>query len=447
VVDCVSRRLVKISQDVPYICLSYVWGSFQAEEPTSDGKLPLRIPKTIEDALFVAICLEIPYLWVDCYCINQNNIHEKHNTIRAMDKIYSGAELTIIAVVGIDPHHGLPGVRETPRRPQYKITMVGETYVTAEDVRAEIASSAWSSRGWTYQEMLLSRRRLVFTTSQMYYHCWESIHLESISFNVTATYLETLYRVFPQRGVVGDRLEDLQRRLSEYYKRQLSYHSDTVAAFQGIINAFHVSKSPSVFVTQFYGILVLGEYNRDELDMARTSFLAGLGWEVRPASFSSSDVFPSWTWASTTIGGSANSSRHLYPGTIVPRSAHRKYHDIEVTLTCRHESSQVQSYSITKYPSYDGDYKDFWPWFDITTWTQQCEVKMVSSTTGTVDIYDATMTIYDPLALQLGQVHAVCTETTGHIRFGNPMIQVEGLLVVEAVPGEYRRVGIFHSHV
>jgi hypothetical protein len=68
--------------------------------------------------MYVAINLDIPFLWVDRYCIDQANSEEKHDLIRNMDRIYEGAEITIIAATGDDPHHGLPGVRGTPRTPQ-----------------------------------------------------------------------------------------------------------------------------------------------------------------------------------------------------------------------------------------------------------------------------------------------------------------------------------------
>ncbi|KAH7078076.1 heterokaryon incompatibility protein-domain-containing protein [Paraphoma chrysanthemicola] len=447
VIDCVARRLVNVSPDVPYLCLSYVWGSAVVEEPGPDGTLPELLPKTIEDALVVAVRLDVPFLWVDCYCIDQKNVQEKHNLIRAMDKIYVGAELTIIAAVGDDPHYGLPGIRGTPRRPQYKIKMVGATYVAAEEVSQEITGSKWWSRGWTYQEMLLSRRRLVFTTSQLYYQCWELNHVESISKNA-ADHFSNTYRVFPNRGV-GSTLQDLRLRMSEYFRRQLSFESDIIDAFLGIINTFRISESPSIRVKQFYGILVLSG-DEDILDTAKPSFLTGLRWSVEPDgpnNTSCSEVFPSWTWASAKAGGSAKIFGELHPQMYIPSSSSRRYEGIVVILARRGEEGQAHNCSITEYSSYGDDYKDFWPWFDITTWTQQCDVQRISSDAGRVDIHGETETIYDSLALQLGQVHAVCTETTGYTWSHTPMIRIKGLLVVEVVPGEYRRVGLFYTQV
>jgi hypothetical protein len=113
-------------------------------------ELPDDVPKTVQDAMFVAINLDIPFLWVDRYCIDQANPKEKHNVIRNMDRIYQRAEITIIAATGEDRHYGLPGVRGTPRKPQPTLRVCGKVFVAAQEVAGQILESKWSTRGWTY---------------------------------------------------------------------------------------------------------------------------------------------------------------------------------------------------------------------------------------------------------------------------------------------------------
>lgn len=147
-IDCRSRQIISVAVDQPYICLSYVWGEKAATEQASGPELPEDLPKTIEDSMFVALNLGVPYLWVDRYCIDQYNDEEKHSIIQRMDRIYKGAELTIFAAVGSDPRHGLPGIRGTTRKPQYLLSGEETTYVAAEEVAAEITQSTWATRGW-----------------------------------------------------------------------------------------------------------------------------------------------------------------------------------------------------------------------------------------------------------------------------------------------------------
>jgi hypothetical protein len=47
------------------------------------------------------------------------------------------------------------------------------------DKYQELADASWSSRGWTMQEGLLSRRLLYYTSSQMIWKCCEGEQFES----------------------------------------------------------------------------------------------------------------------------------------------------------------------------------------------------------------------------------------------------------------------------
>ncbi|ORX94759.1 heterokaryon incompatibility protein-domain-containing protein, partial [Clohesyomyces aquaticus] len=138
----------------------------------------------VMDAITVALRLGISYLWVDRYRINQDDPDEKHRLITNMDKIYAGAEVTIIAAAGSDPHYGLPGVSSTFRSPnQYEVRIGSKNYMSLPPLSRVGPDSTrnlrWK-RGWTYQEMLLSRRRLVFTPHQMYFQCVEGYDAEAV---------------------------------------------------------------------------------------------------------------------------------------------------------------------------------------------------------------------------------------------------------------------------
>lgn len=178
-IDCESRTIVETYEHERYTCLSYLWGCEADSDVKVTKALPQNIPKVVEDAMHVTLKLGIRYLWVDRYCINQQNQDEKHGIIRQMDKIYNRAALTLIAAVGDSPHHGLPGVRGTPRRLPYRLQVGSQKFHEFPNVEVEILNSKWNTRGWTLQECLLSSRRLVFTSSQMYFQCQKSHALES----------------------------------------------------------------------------------------------------------------------------------------------------------------------------------------------------------------------------------------------------------------------------
>ncbi|KAF2733786.1 HET-domain-containing protein, partial [Polyplosphaeria fusca] len=177
VLDCRTGQLTPADPHSPYVALSYVWG-----EPTGEHLIRNAdtdyMPKTIRDAMKVALRLNFQYLWVDRYCIDQENPDEKRQMIASMGQIYTNAEITIIAVAGTNPEYGLPGVSSTPRRPQYAVKIGHETHVLVMDPLEELNQSKWNSRGWTWQEMLLSRRRLAFSNDQICFQCRDMHCLE-----------------------------------------------------------------------------------------------------------------------------------------------------------------------------------------------------------------------------------------------------------------------------
>ncbi|SPQ23815.1 63cffc61-1eea-4624-bb7f-cad39a2ddcf1 [Thermothielavioides terrestris] len=176
-IDCDSSSLDVVEQQptVEYAALSYVWG----ENIEEAGPWPT----VISDAVLVTRQLGLRYLWVDRLCIDQEDAQTKHFLISNMDVVYRSAEITIIAAAGSTADHGLPGVGTAKRKPQPKI-QIGATVLASplENCREDIYRSTWWTRGWTYQEGVLARRRLVFTESQVYWECesmvtWEAIHL------------------------------------------------------------------------------------------------------------------------------------------------------------------------------------------------------------------------------------------------------------------------------
>ncbi|KUI56684.1 hypothetical protein VP1G_10834 [Cytospora mali] len=110
VIDCETRTLVIWPSPAPYVTLSYVWGTDVADVPEKDGRLPEILPKLIEDAINVSSFLGYRYLWIDRYCIPQDDEEIKTCLVHNMDKIYSESDLTIIASASERPSEGLTGM-------------------------------------------------------------------------------------------------------------------------------------------------------------------------------------------------------------------------------------------------------------------------------------------------------------------------------------------------
>lgn len=129
-------------------------------------RLPRNLPRGIENAMEATTEMGFRYLWIDRYCIRQDDDSAaKHAQIQNMNLVYGSSALTIIAAAGLDPSYGLPGIGSTARDEQQSVRIGNRTVVVINnDVKEQIRASKWDSRAWTYQEAYLSKRRLVSPT-------------------------------------------------------------------------------------------------------------------------------------------------------------------------------------------------------------------------------------------------------------------------------------------
>ncbi|KAJ4857180.1 heterokaryon incompatibility protein (HET) domain-containing protein [Trichoderma breve] len=250
-----EQSIAEHEPGMPYVALSYVWGQPQKQREMGDGKqLPAQLPLLIRDAMVITQAMGFRYLWVDRYCIDQNNSTVKHGQIRQMGAIYSNAEVTIIAAAGQDENYGLSG-----------------------DPQAAIKSSKWSTRGWTFQEAVLSRRRLVFTEQQVYFE----LHIDDRS----KSHQDGPNEVF------GRYLSNVE----EYSTRKLTYAEDSLNAFRGIAQQFWYRKHA---VHNIWGMAY-----RMAPDKRTSSFVQSLTWRHAKNCWDLSQSpqrrpqFPSWSWA------------------------------------------------------------------------------------------------------------------------------------------------------
>jgi hypothetical protein len=110
---------------------------------------------------------------VDSLCIIQDNSIDVCINVQSMGVIFGNSELTVVAASATGANYGLAGVRLGTRRFMQGREVVhrmalGLPLAPLDEV---IENSTWGSRGWTYQEIVLSKRMLVFTDSQMHYKC------------------------------------------------------------------------------------------------------------------------------------------------------------------------------------------------------------------------------------------------------------------------------------
>lgn len=331
VIDVNAKTIITLDQYQSFVALSYVWGKSMAKtaarnyasSPDSRDKSRqgLRytreldyasLPQTIKDAMDVVQGLGKRYLWVDAICVNQCDAGEKSEVISAMSSVYENADLTIVAAAGSDADAGLPGLHTGSRVAETET--VFDTHGSSLSLLSHspalhqvLNRSVWGSRGWTYQERMLSRKCLYFTEAEVFYTCGTVTWREAYDVEVgpglpPASVHETglLHRSLAGVSELGVR--DFSEALEEYTKRDLTYAGDRLAAFGGILSKFSTPHGSAVDPSlQSHG-------------MPMHFFEAALQWKPgrkgteRPLKKSdrilkeanngrTSPMFPSWSWA------------------------------------------------------------------------------------------------------------------------------------------------------
>lgn len=371
-IDCNSREVCLAAPNQAYAALSYVWGPQSAKNNVNMPGDTACFPQTIEDAILAAKEIGIPYLWVDRYCIDQEDPDECQMMIGNMDKIYSGAELTIIAGSGASPHYGLPGISK-PQRPTWRRHLNPGILDFFEcptiEVKPDEKAELWGSRGWTFQEMLLSRRRLIFLDTQVLLQCCNHIFCDVYSLGridkalghdadaSTPRSLNELSCPSDPLGLYANNLLphitqrtsfDIYEIIYEYGHRQLSYHEDKLDAMEGTFGAFR--DRIQGFMNHFWGIPILDYQNGKPID-PMLSFFLGLQWYSFDP-FPARGKWPSWSWASR--------SRYLYH----PDSTLSLHAGVSVRfrrLDGHAEDAAQFAYGPHRYLEYQ-------PWIELTTW-------------------------------------------------------------------------------
>ena len=317
---CVRRFQISSDNTVRYVALSYVWGS-QAQRLTlsranhkvlsKKGAINLgEISRTISDAAVVVDMLGERYLWVDALCIMQDDQDDLAEQIPVMGQIYSRSLVTIMAAASIDSNSGLPGV-STQARSVQRIseplnggvllrTCTPKDRQESEDVgwsepKNYLKNSKWDTRGWTFQEKVLSRRCLFFMEEQVYWECQRASWCEETCLETSPEYRFSWEvpnldffsdREFPvgKKMAGDDVIWAYSRLIKEYTSRTLTCGEDTYSAFSGLVHILEDLTGAKIFQG-----LHESEFNRC------------LCWNNRESSnLRSGNEFPTWSWLAWT---------------------------------------------------------------------------------------------------------------------------------------------------
>jgi hypothetical protein len=252
-------------EKMTYLALSYCWGGDQKVTTTSRnlGSNLISIPKssldlTIQDAISMTRKLGFHYLWVDSLCIIQDDADDKEKEIQVMDEIYRNATLTIAAAATKSVREGfLRSSKASSLESRHKLPLRlpdGQMgFITAIAEKTVRGQTGWAldTRAWALQELILSRRVLVFADGDVRFQC-QKTDLEAVVPNhiVYPNHIERL----PMRH------QDLQTFLKvkwydlieAYTHRALTDENDRLIAISGIVKLIQGRMRADVDIDEYF---------------------------------------------------------------------------------------------------------------------------------------------------------------------------------------------------
>lgn len=302
VVDVESRCIVPGRYCAAFVALSYRWGNHSWPRVNREMLNTIRKPGALDAANLAPIirhaisltsAIGERYLWVDALCIVQGHSAETANQLNLMGAFYASALVTIVVADG-DSAAGIPGLKgvSNSRRAKQPLIPFGrETLVCPE---FEIHLGEYKKRGWTYQEYIMSPRRLIFAGDRMQWVCqcchWHEEMALGSEFDRDLLYNQ------PEPNAIFRGLPDFQlfgKLMSDYNSRSFSYEEDALPGISGLL---------SLFSRSFQGGFLCG--------LPEMFFDKALGWcassdlrRRKPSGRSGKDQLdhslgklPSWSW-------------------------------------------------------------------------------------------------------------------------------------------------------
>jgi hypothetical protein len=325
-IDVQEYCLIQAPSRAQYVALSYIWGTKGNtkttrankaffEQPGSLLSTKAGIPPLIRDVMQLVAAMEQRYLWVDALCIVQDDEGDRQEQISRMDAIYENAQFTIITLMAQGVFDRVPGIGSR-RTPNYEIVKEMRLWHSGKPQFTELIDQAmWSTRGWTFQEQVLSRRRMFLTNSEIFFECAKGSvsELEPKRTRPRDNSFWTLPGTEPQftldkscHDVLSTQPNPLAMAITAvleserydygawlYYKqvenysgRLLTFSGDVLHAFTGVMSSWHRIRG-----WQFCNGLPMQALRRS---LCWTAFKVV---NVREAIEEKSTLLPTWSWA------------------------------------------------------------------------------------------------------------------------------------------------------
>ncbi|KAL1384823.1 heterokaryon incompatibility protein-domain-containing protein [Phyllosticta capitalensis] len=311
----------QVNEEAPFASLSYCWGLVPQTKLTTKNfnDFSLRIPfnsisKTMQDAVTVCRGLSVRYLWIDALCIIQGPDGDFQQEASRMMSVYAGSLFTICAADSTDSAGGCLFTRNPLRQLNCKVGLSNRqnTYIQAfypcKRKSTVPGASPLNSRGWVFQESLLSPRSLYFSRSGIHWECrggvacehspdFNAHHGESIPLKRNFADLHSPPSTSKVTSTNSDAFAGLWNSIVEGYSvTSLSFNQDRLIAMAGIATSIQKRFEASGTISASFGLWL--PTFLDQLLWCNSATFQNAS-APRPSSLA---IAPSWSWVN--IGGS-----------------------------------------------------------------------------------------------------------------------------------------------
>ncbi|KIM97278.1 hypothetical protein OIDMADRAFT_65126, partial [Oidiodendron maius Zn] len=328
ILDAESWPMVKLREPekkrAQYIALSHSWGGHHPIATTTSTLLEYKkggininaLPKTYQDAIAITRRLGHRYIWIDSLCIIQDSKPDWEHEAARMAEVYQNAWLTISATRSSSPTSGCYNSTEK-QTVELRGVIRNSPFILHARRAMEHVPSDWGvdpknapmrrfplpllTRGWAFQERLLSARVLHFGPQELFWECRERVTCECKGIKEwdrdanIVTYQGAPPKITQNRFVNSaakrDQMHARWRSLvEEYSRRRLTVGTDRLPAFAGLATEMQGYLSQRYFAGLWEDSFVA------DLCWHRGEIKSGRG-RVRKRGGASWPGIPSWSWA------------------------------------------------------------------------------------------------------------------------------------------------------
>ncbi|RGP70130.1 hypothetical protein FSPOR_4242 [Fusarium sporotrichioides] len=258
------------------------------------------LEQTIQDAVIITRQLGFNYLWVDRFCILQDDDEDKKREFSRMATTYKNAVVTLVAGTAEAASEGFLNINPSKNEPflptrKFKVSInEGQTGAVYLADKSYQPAHPIDTRGWTLQEFMLSSRMLIFSDYQLLWQCkrrdLQSVtgdedgleYQQGIESLPWAAFEDTAGPSFGAHD--ADKLYLWKTILRQYTERDLTNPDDRLPAITGIIAELqNVWKDTAIYGHWVEWFVQLLAWQKPQDALAKERYLTRA---------------PSWSWVS-----------------------------------------------------------------------------------------------------------------------------------------------------